>query len=71
MRDAPHLEVNVALQHRGSNMKDELSHSSVLVKGEVSEAENHTHHEFFIFYNEIWEDHLQSLLFLGRKEATF
>lgn len=35
------------------------------------EAENHNHQEpFFIFCNEIWEDHLQSVSLPGREGAT-
>lgn len=37
----------------------------------VREAENHNHQEpFFIFGNEIWEDHLQSVSWPGREGAT-
>ena len=37
----------------------------------VRKAENHTHREpFFIFCNEIWEDHLQSVSFSGGEGAT-
>ena len=48
-------------------MKDEPSLSPHWVR----EAENHAHQEpFFIFCSEIWEDHLQSVSFPGREEAT-